>query len=28
MGWSYVGGGIEKGEKAWEVALREVHEET
>ncbi|WP_328802750.1 NUDIX domain-containing protein [Paenibacillus sp. LX16] len=28
MGWSYVGGRIEKGEKAWEAALREVHEET
>ncbi|MFL0372936.1 NUDIX domain-containing protein [Paenibacillus amylolyticus] len=26
--WCYVGGGIEKGEKAWEAALREVHEET
>ncbi|UOK65022.1 NUDIX domain-containing protein [Paenibacillus sp. OVF10] len=26
--WCYVGGGIEQGEKAWEAALREVHEET
>lgn len=26
--WCCVGGGIEKGEKAWEAALREVHEET
>ncbi|MEK4661713.1 NUDIX domain-containing protein [Priestia sp. FSL H7-0729] len=26
--WCYVGGGIEKGEKAWEAALREVYEET
>ncbi|MGC5770784.1 NUDIX domain-containing protein [Paenibacillus pabuli] len=26
--WCYIGGGIEKGEKAWEAALREIHEET
>lgn len=26
--WCYIGGGIEQGEKAWEAALREIHEET
>lgn len=26
--WCYIGGGIEKGEKAWEAALREISEET
>ena len=26
--WCYIGGGIEEGEKAWEAALREIHEET
>lgn len=26
--WSFVAGGIEKGEKAWETVLREAHEET
>lgn len=26
--WCYIGGGIEKGETAWEAAIREVAEET
>jgi dATP pyrophosphohydrolase len=26
--WCYIGGSIEKGEKAWEAALREIKEET
>lgn len=26
--WCYIGGAIEKGEKAWEAAFREVEEET
>ncbi|MGV3467434.1 MAG: NUDIX domain-containing protein [Heyndrickxia sp.] len=26
--WCYIGGKIEKGEKAWEAAVREVEEET
>ncbi|WP_186577188.1 NUDIX hydrolase [Aquibacillus kalidii] len=26
--WCYIGGGIERGEKAWETSLREVKEET
>ena len=26
--WCYIGGGIEQGEKAWEAAFREIHEET
>ncbi|MGD6801874.1 NUDIX hydrolase [Rossellomorea aquimaris] len=26
--WCYIGGRIEQGEKAWEAALREIHEET
>lgn len=26
--WCYVGGSIEKGEEAWEAALREIKEET
>ncbi|XEC92472.1 NUDIX pyrophosphatase [Paenibacillus tarimensis] len=26
--WCYVGGGIEKGEAAWQAALREIQEET
>jgi dATP pyrophosphohydrolase len=26
--WCYIGGSIEKGEKAWEAAIREVREET
>ncbi|MGM0845661.1 MAG: NUDIX hydrolase [Bacillota bacterium] len=26
--WCYIGGSIEAGEKAWEAAVREIHEET
>jgi len=26
--WCYIGGSIEKGEKAWQAALREIQEET
>ncbi|MFF2754454.1 NUDIX pyrophosphatase [Psychrobacillus sp. NPDC058041] len=26
--WCYIGGSIEKGEKAWEAAIREIKEET